>query len=96
MCVLLAISLVVIFGLLTSHRAVEAALPEQTIRRRPNSANFGSRSSLDPIEPWLIFSNAAFVGRPETGMRYYNSAEDAKRQIWDHYTGVGEVLAVHG
>jgi hypothetical protein len=48
-----------------------------------------------PQEPWLIFSNAAFIGRPETGMRYYDPAEDPKAPVWDHYTGVGEVLAVH-
>ena len=46
-------------------------------------------------EPWVIFSNAAFVGRPETGLRYYSPARDSKRQVFDHYTGVGEVLAVH-
>jgi hypothetical protein len=43
----------------------------------------------------VIFSNAAFVGRPETGMRYYNSREDSKSAVFDHYTGVGEVLAIH-
>lgn len=47
-------------------------------------------------EPWVIFSNGAFVGRPETGMRYYSPGRDARPQmILDHYTGVGEVLAVH-
>ena len=47
-------------------------------------------------EPWVIFSNAAFVGRPEVGMRYYyDSKRDARDVIFDHYTGVGEVLAVH-
>jgi hypothetical protein len=46
-------------------------------------------------EPWVIFSNAAFVGRPETGMRYRNPAQDSGELILDHYTGVGEVLAVH-
>jgi len=46
-------------------------------------------------EPWVIFSNAAFVGRPETGMRYYNSRQDSKAAVYDHYTGVGEVLAIH-
>ena len=46
-------------------------------------------------EPWVIFSNAAFVGRPETGMRYYNSRQDSKVAVYDHYTGVGEVLAIH-
>jgi hypothetical protein len=48
-----------------------------------------------PQEPWVVFSNAAFVGRPDSGMRYYNAARDAQAHILDHYTGVGEVLAVH-
>jgi hypothetical protein len=48
-----------------------------------------------PQEPWVIFSNAAFVGRPDSGMRYYNSGRDGNAHILDHYTGVGEVLAVH-
>ena len=56
---------------------------------------FWGRFVSGPAEPWVIFSNAAFVGRPETGMRYRNPAQDAGSQILDHYTGVGEVLAVH-
>ena len=48
-----------------------------------------------PEEPWVIFSNAAFVGRPDTGMRYFDARRDAQSPILDHYTGVGEVLAVH-
>lgn len=48
-----------------------------------------------PEEPWVIFSNAQFVGRPDKGMRYYDAAKDGKAPILDHYTGVGEVLAVH-
>ncbi len=47
-----------------------------------------------PAAPWVVFSNAEFVGRPETGMRYRNPA-DSSAPILDHYTGVGEVLAVH-
>jgi hypothetical protein len=46
-------------------------------------------------QPWVVFSNAPFVGRPDTGMRYYNAARDGNATILDHYTGVGEVLAVH-
>jgi hypothetical protein len=48
-----------------------------------------------PEEPWVIFSNAQFVGRPDKGMRYYDAAKDGNAAILDHYTGVGEVLAVH-
>jgi len=48
-----------------------------------------------PEEPWVVFSNGAFVGRPETGMRYFNAARDRREKILDHYTGVGEVLAIH-
>ena len=56
---------------------------------------FWRRFVSGPSEPWVVFSNAAFVGRPETGMRYRNPAEDSHALILDHYTGVGEVLAVH-
>jgi len=48
-----------------------------------------------PEPPLVVYSNAAFVGRPETGLRYYNPALDANAVILDHYTGVGEVMAIH-
>jgi hypothetical protein len=48
-----------------------------------------------PDESWVIFSNGSFVGRAETGLRYYDPARDSNQAIDDHYTGVGEVLAVH-
>ena len=48
-----------------------------------------------PEEPLVIFSNAAFVGQPDVNMHYYEPAKDARAMIMDHYTGVGEVLAVH-
>jgi hypothetical protein len=48
-----------------------------------------------PDAPWVVFSNAEFVGRPETGMHYFNPLLDKPQPILDHYTGVGEVLAIH-
>lgn len=48
-----------------------------------------------PSEPWVVFSNAAFVGRPATGMRYLVPSQDSGREILDFYTGIGEVLGVH-
>lgn len=56
---------------------------------------FWNRFLTSPQPPWVIFSNGSFVGRPETGMRYFNPASDARAIILDHYTGVGEVLAIH-
>ncbi len=44
--------------------------------------------------PWLVFSNAEFVGKPQEGMRYFEPGRDSRAQIFDHYTGVGEVLGV--
>ena len=46
-------------------------------------------------DPWVVYSNAAFVGRPLTGMRYFDPERDSRDVILDHYTGIGEVLAVH-
>jgi hypothetical protein len=56
---------------------------------------FWSRFVTSPQPPWVIFSNANFVGRPQTNMRYFNPATDSREVVLDHYTGVGEVLAVH-
>jgi hypothetical protein len=44
-------------------------------------------------DPLIVFSNAEFVGRPETGMRYFDPKHDTSAAILDHYTGVGEVVA---
>lgn len=46
-------------------------------------------------EPLVVFSNAEFVGRPETGLRYFNPARDRAEAVFDHYTGVGEVQSIH-
>ena len=48
-----------------------------------------------PSEPWVVFSNASFVGRPATGMRYLVPSQDSGREVLDWYTGIGEVLGVH-
>jgi hypothetical protein len=56
---------------------------------------FWNRFVTGPQQPCVIFSNGNFVGRPETGMRYFNASADSRALILDHYTGVGEVLAVH-
>ena len=46
-------------------------------------------------EPLVVFSNAEFVGRPEKGLRYFDASHDRAEAVFDHYTGVGEVLSVH-
>jgi len=56
---------------------------------------FWSRFVMAPQPPWVIFSNANFVGRPQTNMHYFNPSTDTREAILDHYTGVGEVLAIH-
>ena len=48
-----------------------------------------------PERTWVVFSNAEFVGRPETGLRYLDPAKDQGAPIFDHYTGIGEVMAIH-
>ena len=89
--------------------AVVAVAMDRFLNRRTAEARLTSDSSGVPVafhvfwrgfltgpqEPWVIFSNAAFVGRPYTGMHYYNRGKDSGAAILDHYTGVGEVLAVH-
>jgi hypothetical protein len=64
--------------------------------RSRNAAETFWRSFLQSAEePLVVFSNAEFVGRPETGLRYFSPARDRAELVFDHYTGVGEVTSVH-
>ncbi len=91
---LLVVSLVAIAGLLagkiTSNRSSSA---DETAP--PASRVFWHAFANGPDAPWVIFSNGAFIGRPETGLRYFDPKRDSRDAISDHYTGVGEVLAVY-
>ena len=82
-------------GTVWNRRSDSAAAKVSVARPTGPLADFWRPFASGPEEPWVIFSNAAFVGRPETGLRYYDAQHDAKTQVHDHYAGVGEVLAIH-
>ena len=89
-------SLIILGSLLWNRKLPEPAMAAPSAPRATGPlAAFWRPFTSGVEEPWVIFSNAAFVGRPETGMRYYNSRQDSKIAVYDHYTGVGEVLAIH-
>jgi hypothetical protein len=93
---LFAASLIVLFSLLGMRRSSTLASGQADSQPVPAALRIFWKPFLSgPDEPVVIFSNAAFVGRPEVGLRYYNPARDSKTFVFDHYTGVGEVLAVH-
>jgi len=89
-------TLIILGTVLSKRKQPESATAAPSIARPAGPlAAFWSPFTSAVEQPWVIFSNAAFVGRPETGMRYYNSREDSNSAVYDHYTGVGEVLAIH-
>ena len=98
-----AIAVVVLSVLLAATFSTTAYLLSQRVRTQavaspPVAAPyqiFWNRFVTSPQQPWVIFSNASFVGHPNTNMHYFNAASDPRGVILDHYTGVGEVLAVH-
>ena len=95
MGLLIVLSLIALGVLLRDRRAVEANSVLDSDPSFRSCRVFWSPFLKSAAEPLVIYSNGAFVGRPETGMRYFDPARDSKTQIWDHYTGVGEVLAIH-
>jgi hypothetical protein len=93
--VLLVLAAVTILGLLWSRNSAQAGFSREGEVAPAAFRVFWNGFVSGQEEPWVVFSNAAFVGRPETGMRYYDTVKDKGNFILDHYTGVGEVLAVH-
>ena len=90
--VLLASSFITSAILLSQRTRVQSATAQAA---PPELQLFWNRFVTSPQQPWVIFSNGSFVGRPETGMRYFHPDSDQRTFILDHYTGVGEVLAIH-
>ena len=95
LAVLLVLAVATIAGLVWSRSSAQAGSAREGEAAPAAFRVFWNGFVSGQEEPWVIFSNAAFVGRPETGMRYYDAAKDKGSFILDHYTGVGEVLAVH-
>jgi hypothetical protein len=94
---LLALSVAALLGMIASRKTAVANTVGDEEPVPPAFRVFWNGFLSGPDEPQVIFSNGAFVGRPETGMRYFDAARDSQDRdvILDHYTGVGEVLAVH-
>jgi hypothetical protein len=95
LAVLLAAALTVMAALLFPRKAGESTADLNRAGIPAAFPTFWKGFLTGTEEPWVIFSNAKFAGRPEAGMRYYVPSRDAGEPILDHYTGVGEVLAVH-
>lgn len=93
--ILLVLSMVTIARLTTPHNSSGTIMAQSEPTPPTAFQLFWKPFASGPEEPWVVFSNASFVGRPETGLRYYDPTRDSKASVWDHYTGVGEVLAVH-
>ena len=97
------VTVIVLSVLLAASFITSAILLSQRTRTQSATAEpvpaayhlFWNRFVTGEAQPWVIFSNGSFVGRPETGMRYFNPSKDQSSFILDHYTGVGEVLAIH-
>src|SRR5258708_5004352 len=93
--ILLVLSIAAIIRAIAFRKSSDANLAHSEPPPPPVFELFWKPFTSGPDEPWVVFSNASFVGRPETGLRYFDPTRDSKISVWDHYTGVGEVLAVH-
>jgi hypothetical protein len=99
----LIVALVIVAGfmLLWTHYATSASNWHKMLKAEgiqgsdlTTLQHFWGRFCRDDDGPIVVYSNAEFIGRPESGMRYLQPS-DPKNAILDHYTGVGEVMAMH-
>lgn len=94
--ILLAIAATIILSMVSTRNAAQAGIAHDPEGPPAAMRVFWGGFVSGQDAPWVIFSNAKFVGRPEVDLRYYDANRDQKNvTIFDYYTGVGEVLSVH-
>ncbi|HEX4030441.1 MAG TPA: helix-turn-helix domain-containing protein [Terracidiphilus sp.] len=93
-CVLVAVFILIFIS--RRQPAIPDAFKNQSVKAIPDAAlrTFWGPFLQGPDAPFVVFSNAQFVGNPIAGMRYYDSSRDSRDQISQHYTGIGEVMGV--
>jgi hypothetical protein len=83
------------FGVyLIRRRAAESAIRKAASNPAPMVQTFWNPFLHGAQETIVVFSNATFVGNPQTGLRYFDPSRDSRDQINQHYTGIGEMLGV--
>lgn len=92
---LAAAAVLVVAVMLAAWKILAPGRPPGPARPVSSLALFWNGILRGTESPLVVFSNAEFVGRPETGLRYFRSGRDAADSVFDHYTGVGEVISIH-
>jgi hypothetical protein len=82
--------------LIASHRLTAKSdnASNQIAETPPSLRTFWGPFLQSSEVPFVVFSNAEFVGDPFTGMRYYDSSKDSRDHVSQNYTGIGEVMGV--
>src|ERR1017187_3029097 len=92
------ISALAVSGILTyvAHRRVVSNVVEPAVN---NNVDLALRTFWSPFlqsqdPPFVVISNAAFVGDPKTGMRYFQHERDSWDKALFPYTGIGDAIGV--
>jgi hypothetical protein len=67
--VLLLVSMAAIARLVTARKHSDVSLAQNAPTAPAAFEPFWKPFAFGPEEPWVVFSKASFVGRPETGLR---------------------------
>lgn len=85
----------IVAALIHSHMRAAAYGKSSNIQQAEGALQtFWGPFIIGPDQPFVVFSNADFVGTALNGMRYFDPARDSPEELQQHYTGIGEVMGV--